>query len=204
MSRSIIARILSIYCVARGSTVGGSAPSAATSSWNWRSVASVTLAIASLSGRVRIVTLGARVDLVVDVGDVANVENVIRAVDMAQKPKEDVEDDNRASVADVRVVVDGRAADVEPDRLRVDRREGLLAACQRVVKTKRHRPLRGLIGRRGVGLVGVVGWLHRELWSASSRGRTAQSAAARIGRMIASREASGIRRREPASYGASG
>ena len=51
ISRSIIARIVAIYWVARGSCVGGSALSAAASSWNWRSVASVTLAIASLSGR---------------------------------------------------------------------------------------------------------------------------------------------------------
>ena len=40
-----------MYSVARGSCVGGSTPSAAMSSWNCRVVASVTLRIASLSGR---------------------------------------------------------------------------------------------------------------------------------------------------------
>ena len=103
----------------------------------------------------RIVALGARVDLVVDVGDVADVDDVIRAVDVPQQPEQDVEHDDRPGVADMRVVVDGRAADVEPDGLRVDRREILFAAGQSVVKTKRRRPSDGFpAAREAVGLVG--------------------------------------------------
>ena len=127
----------------------------------------------------RMVTLGARVDLVVDVGDVADVENVIRAVDMAQKPEQHVEDDDRPGVADMRVVVDGRPADIElgPPSGRSARNPpcGGSACCKveaSPAAPRAHRPARRWTG-------GVFGWLHRELLSASSRGRTAQSAAAR-------------------------
>ena len=102
--------------VARGSTVGGRAPSAATSSWNWRSVASRHFGDRLVEGQVGKVALGAGVDLVVDVGDVAGVDHVIGAVEMAQQAEEHVEHDDRPRVADMGEVVDRRAADIEPHR----------------------------------------------------------------------------------------
>ena len=79
---------------------------------------------------------GARVDLVVDVRDVAGVDDGILAVEMPQQPVEHVEDDDRARIADMGVVVDGRAADVHAHRLRVEGDKILLLAAQRVVKAQ--------------------------------------------------------------------
>jgi hypothetical protein len=55
---------------------------------------------------------GARVDLVVDVGDVADVGDVVRPVEVAQQPEQHVEHDHRPGVADVGEVVDGRPAHI--------------------------------------------------------------------------------------------
>ena len=105
----------------------------------------------------RMVTLGPRVDLVIDVGDITDIDDAICAVDVSQQSEQHVENDDRPGVADMGIIVDGRAADIEPDGPRVDRREVLLAAGQRVVKPKRHRPLRPLSGRaRSFGLVGCL------------------------------------------------
>ena len=94
-----------------------------------------------------IFALGARVDLVVDVSHISGVDHVVRAVDMTQQSEQQVENDDRPSVADMGVVIDRRAANVEPDRAWVDRREILLAAGQRVIKAQRHRRLRRLPAR---------------------------------------------------------
>src|SRR5690606_41702442 len=51
-------------------------------------------------------------------------------------------------VADMGVVIDGRAADIHPDIVRIDRLERLLGPGQRVVKMDRHRPSRTLLRRR--------------------------------------------------------
>ena len=67
-----------------------------------------------------------RVDLVVHVGEVAHVGHVLRAVDMAQQPVEHVEHQNGPRVAQMRPVVDRRAADIHPHVFRVDRDKRLL------------------------------------------------------------------------------
>ncbi|MNT39876.1 hypothetical protein D3C72_1761600 [compost metagenome] len=83
-----------------------------------------------------IVAQGARVDLVVDVGDVANIGHLLRAIDMAQQPEQDIEDDDRTGVADMGIVVDGRAADIHADIVGIDRPEIDLLPRQRVVQLK--------------------------------------------------------------------
>ena len=94
--------------------------------------------------------LGALDDLVVDVGEVADERHLV--AEEAQVAVDDVEDDQRARVADVRAVVDGDAADVHAD----------LAGCSgtkssslpvRVLWTRRAMPVvrRGREVRRGVG-----------------------------------------------------
>ena len=85
---------------------------------------------------VGIVARGARVDLVVDVGDVAGVDDVIRAIEMAQEPEQHVEHDHRPRVADMGEVVDGGPADIEAHRVWIDRLEILLAAGERIVEAK--------------------------------------------------------------------
>ncbi len=78
-------------------------------------------------------------DLVLDIGDVADIGDVVRAVFVAQHAVEQVEGDDRASIADVGLVVDRRAADIHPDPLGIERRERLLAVGQRIVEDERHR-----------------------------------------------------------------
>ena len=48
----------------------------------------------------RKITRGALVDLVVDIRDVADVGDMVVAIDVAQQPEQDVEHDDRAGVAD--------------------------------------------------------------------------------------------------------
>ena len=60
------------------------------------------------------------------------------AEDVAQQPVQHVEHDDGARIADMRVVVDGRPADIEAHIPRVERREGLFAAGERIVNRKRH------------------------------------------------------------------
>lgn len=92
---------------------------------------------------------GPRVDLVVDVGDVADVNDVLGPIDVPQQPEQHVEDDQHAAVADVQEVVDRRPAGIEPHPARVDRRERLFPPCQGVVETQLH-------GREKGGATGVV------------------------------------------------
>ena len=77
---------------------------------------------------------GPRVDLVVHVGDVAHIGDVFRAIEMAQEAEEDVEDDDRACIADMGEVVDRRAAGVEAHIVLVDGGEDFLRAGERVVE----------------------------------------------------------------------
>ena len=114
--------------------------------------------------KVGIVARRPRVDLVVDVGDVADVDDVVRSVDVPQQAEQHVEHDDRPGVADMGEVVDGRTANVEPDRPRIDGREILLAPGQGVMKTKRHASSDGFPAAREAfelraGLVGVIGKL---------------------------------------------
>ena len=75
---------------------------------------------------------GAGQDLVVDIGDVADIEN--REAPRPKDAPEEVEDRRRPAVPEVGVVRDGEAADVHPNLPRMDRGEGLDVAGQRVVE----------------------------------------------------------------------
>ena len=83
-----------------------------------------------------------RVDLVVHVGDVADIGDAVFAVEMTQQPVEHVEDDRRAGIADMGVVVDRRPADIHAHMVRVDRDEVLLRPRQRVVDPQWVGPVR--------------------------------------------------------------
>ena len=99
--------IISAMCaVARGSSSGGSAPSAAMSAWK----SAVVRAVMTLIGSPGLLRPG--VDLVLDVGDVADIGHV--RVQPPQQSGDDVVDDDRAGVAEMREIVDRRAADVHP------------------------------------------------------------------------------------------
>jgi len=76
--------------------------------------------------------VGRGVDLVVDVGDVAGVDDL--GVAEPQQAEEDVEDDHRPGVADVDVVVDRGAADVHRHPGGVERLEAALVLRERVVQ----------------------------------------------------------------------
>ena len=75
---------------------------------------------------------GLPVDLVVDVGDVAGVDDV--RVERLEYPVKHIEDDRGPAVADVHMAVHRRPADVHGDALPIDRPENLLAAGKRVVQ----------------------------------------------------------------------
>ena len=79
------------------------------------------------------------VDLVVDIGDVAHIDDMIRAIAMAQQAKEQVEHDHRPSIADMGEVVDGRPAHVEAHARRIQRHKHPLFPRQRIVKPQVHR-----------------------------------------------------------------
>ena len=80
--------------------------------------------------------LGARDDLVVDVGVVDDVPHGVAAP--LEVAPDDVEDDGGHRVADVRAIVDGDAADVDANAARLDRLERLRAASLRVVDPETH------------------------------------------------------------------
>ena len=88
--------------------------------------------------QVRIFRRRPRVDLVVDVGDVADISHVLRPVEMAEQPEEHVEDDQRPRIADMGEVVDRRPADIHAHVRRIDRDEILLRPRQRVVQLQTH------------------------------------------------------------------
>ena len=139
--------------VARGSTVGRRQPSASTSSWNCFSVFSVTSADRLVERQVRIFLRRARVDLVVDVGDVAHVGDVLGAVEVPQQPEQHVEHDHRPRVADMREVVDRRPAHIHAHARGIERRERPLLARERIVELQFHRTLPGpLAGRPYVSI----------------------------------------------------
>ncbi len=77
---------------------------------------------------------GAIVDLVVDVGDVANISHVRGAVEVPQQPEQHVEHDDRARIADMGEVVDRRSADIHAHVRGIERRERPLLLRQRIVE----------------------------------------------------------------------
>ena len=91
--------------------------------------------------RIGKVDLRARVDLVVDVSNVASVDNVLFAVDLPKKSEKNVENDKWSSVADMREVINRRPADIHPHGIGIDWREDLLRPGQRIEELQigRHR-----------------------------------------------------------------
>ncbi len=83
-----------------------------------------------------------RVDLVIDVGNVAGIGDVSLAIDMPQQPVEHVKDDHRSGIADMGKIIDRRTADIHAHVFRVDRGEIDLAASQCIVKLEGPRPWR--------------------------------------------------------------
>ena len=81
--------------------------------------------------------LGGCVDLVVDVGDVAGVDDT--GIQAPQQFRQQAEDDVRPRVADVNVVVNGRSAHIQRHPARILGNEILDAAGQAVVQAKGHR-----------------------------------------------------------------
>ncbi len=83
--------------------------------------------------QVGIVAAGARVDLVVDVGDVAHIGHVVLAIEMAQETVKNVENDGRTRIADMGIVVDCRPAHIHAHLVRIDGDEVLFGPRERVV-----------------------------------------------------------------------
>src|SRR6185312_13435500 len=83
------------------------------------------------------------VDLVVDVGDVARVDDgrIAPAQEVGEEPEHDV----RPGVADVDVVVDGRSADVQRHAFRVGGYEVFDESGQAVVKAQGHSEGAGIV-----------------------------------------------------------
>jgi len=77
-------------------------------------------------------------DLVVHIGEVADIGDMLVAVNMAQQPEQDIEHHHRPCVADMGEVIDRGSADIHPDLLGIDRRKRFLAAGQCVVEMDRH------------------------------------------------------------------
>ena len=135
----MIAIISGMCAVARGSISGGSAPSAAMSAWKSAVVRAVSASIGMPSSP------GARVDLVLDVGDVPHIGDM--RIELAQQPRQHVEHHHGPRIADMHQVVDRRPAHVHPDVVGIERHEPLLPARQAVVQEKR---VHGSIGPLGV------------------------------------------------------
>ena len=79
---------------------------------------------------------GARVDLVVHVRDVAHIFYMRSAVEVTQQTIQHVEDDQRAGIADVRVIINRWAADIHAHIARIDGRKIFFGARERVVEAQ--------------------------------------------------------------------
>ena len=79
-----------------------------------------------------------RVDLVVDVGDVAHIGDVVGAVEMPQQAEQHVEHDDRPRIADMGEVVDGRPAHIHAHAGGIERLEQPLLARERIVELQFH------------------------------------------------------------------
>jgi hypothetical protein len=81
--------------------------------------------------------------LVVDVGELHDVVDV--EAEMAQGAAEEIDRDVGAEIADVAVIIDGRAADVEADRLPAGS-SGTTGPTARVIELKSWKAGRGMVG----------------------------------------------------------
>ncbi|MNE72982.1 hypothetical protein D3C80_1689640 [compost metagenome] len=88
--------------------------------------------------QVRVITQRTRIDLVVNVSDVACIGNVVFTVDIPQYTIQHVEHDHRARIADMSKIIHGRAADIHAHVLFINRRKSSLFAGQGVVKFQVH------------------------------------------------------------------
>ena len=88
--------------------------------------------------QIRKVLCRPRVDLVVHVGDVADIGDMVGAVAVPQQAEQQVEDDDGPRIPNMRVVVDRRAADIHAHVGSIQRLERLFLTTERVVKRKRH------------------------------------------------------------------
>ena len=93
-----------------------------------------------VQGKARILLGRPRVDLVVDVGDVADIGHVLGAVEMAQQPVEHIEHDHGPRIADMRAIIDRRSAHIEGDALGIAGDELTLLARHRVVEADHDAP----------------------------------------------------------------
>ena len=85
-----------------------------------------------------VVVGGPHDDAVVDVGDVAHVGDA--RISPLEQAIEHVEHHDRPRIADMDIVVDGRAADIETHMACIERHERFFFARQRVVDDEGHRP----------------------------------------------------------------
>ena len=88
--------------------------------------------------KVGIVLRRPRIDLVVDVGDVAHIGDVLGPIEVPQQAEQHVEHDDGARIADMGEVVDRRPAHIHADIARIYGLERLLLASERVVEPERH------------------------------------------------------------------
>ncbi len=84
--------------------------------------------------QMRIVAQRPCVDLVVEIGDVAGVGHMAFAIDVAQQPVKNIENDDRARIADMGEIVNRWSADIHAHIVGVDRHKFRLFACQGVVE----------------------------------------------------------------------
>ena len=77
-----------------------------------------------------------RVYLVVDVGDIACVDDIRPKV--AQQPDQHVEDDGGTRIADMGVGIDGGSTHIHCHPVGIDRNELFFVAGQRIIKVQRH------------------------------------------------------------------
>ncbi|MNK64870.1 hypothetical protein D3C87_841540 [compost metagenome] len=84
--------------------------------------------------QMRIIPQRPRVDLVIEIGDVAGIGHMVFAKDVAQQPVENIEHDDRAGIADMGKIIDGRTADIHAHIVSVDRRKFRFFACECIVK----------------------------------------------------------------------
>ena len=92
--------------------------------------------------QIREITGSACIDLVVHVSDVSDIGDVLTAIHMAQQAKKQVEHDDRSRIADMGIIVNGRAAGIDPHVGCIDRYETFLRTRQGIVEFQPCRTVR--------------------------------------------------------------
>ena len=78
------------------------------------------------------------IDLVIHIRNIPHIFDMILTIDMAQQPEQHIKHNHRSRIADMGKIIHGRPAHIHPHIRRIDRREGLFLAGQRIVKRDRH------------------------------------------------------------------